>query len=314
MLDPSERGGSLDRATSTLAHIGSGTYGPLQLIPLMVGAGAYYARTRTLAVGGRPVPLLRQVAFLSGIAVILLSLASPVAHLGEELLLAHMAQHLLMVDVGALLMVLGLTGPVLAPLLRRRLFARLRTLAHPLVAVPLWLVGLYAWHLPVLYQWTLTGEGVHALMHASFISLGVLVWLPLLGPLPQPAWFGSVAKLGYIVAVRLGGTVLANVFLWSEIVLYPAYAEGEALWGIAPLADQVAAGSIMMIEESVLTLALFAWLFLRWASQQEEEQRLVELAGDRGLTLSPERARRAVAAGRGEELRERIGAGDAGQG
>ncbi|MEJ7717647.1 MAG: cytochrome c oxidase assembly protein [Thermoleophilaceae bacterium] len=69
----------------------------------MVAAGAYLARTRTLAVRGKPVPALRQVAFLSGIAVILLSLASPVAHLGEELLLAHMAQHLLMADVGALL-------------------------------------------------------------------------------------------------------------------------------------------------------------------------------------------------------------------
>lgn len=263
---------------------------------------------------GKPVPALRQVAFLSGIAVILLALASPVAHLGEELLLAHMVQHLLMADVGALLMVLGLTGPVLGPVLRLRPFARLRRLAHPLVAVPLWLVGLYAWHLPVLYQWTLTDEGVHALMHATFVSIGVLVWLPLVGPLPQPAWFGSVAKLGYVVAVRLGGTILANVFLWSEAVLYPAYARGDALWGIEPLADQVAAGSIMMVEESVLTLGLFAWLFLRWASQQEEEQGLVELAGDRGLTLSPERARRAVAAGRGEELRERIGAADGGQG
>ena len=64
----------------------------------------------------------------------------------------------------------------------------------------------------------------------------------------------------------------------------------------------------MMIEGSIVTILLFGWLFLRAARESEEKQALVELAAARGVELSEERAARAVAAGRGEALRERIAA------
>jgi cytochrome c oxidase assembly factor CtaG len=132
------------------------------------------------------------------------------------------------------------------------------------------------------------------------------MWMALLGPLPKPAWFGNGAKIGYIVAVRLIQSVLANALLWSSGVLYPAYAAGQAEWGISAAADQSAAGAIMMVEGSLVTIGLFCWLFLRAARESEERQALVELAAARGVELSAERAARAVAAGRGEALRRRI--------
>ena len=119
-------------------------------------------------------------------------------------------------------------------------------------------------------------------------------------------WFGNAAKIGYIVAVRLIQSVLANALLWSSGVLYPRYAAGEAYWGITPANDQSAAGAIMMVEGSILTLALFGWLFARAAREGEERQELLDLAAARGVELSEERAARAVSAGRGDALRERI--------
>lgn len=294
-------------ATIPLAHVGSGALAPLEVIALLAVAGAYLCRARTLARRARPVPAARRAAFLGGIAVMLLALVSPVAHLGEEVFLAHMVQHLLLVDIAALLLVLGLTGPVLAPVLRVRAVDRLRVLAHPGVALPLWLINLYVWHLPFLYQGTLTSEPLHALMHILFVTSGVLIWMPLFGPLPKPGWFGSLAKLLYLVGLRFGGAVLANVFLWSETVFYPDYGPGEAIWSIGPLADQGAAGAIMMIEESVLTVCLLGWLFIEAARQAEQRQGLLELARERGVGLDEARVRRAVNAGRGEELKLRAG-------
>jgi putative membrane protein len=128
------------------------------------------------------------------------------------------------------------------------------------------------------------------------------MWMALLGPLPKPAWFGNLARLGYIVAVRLYGTILANVFVWSDRPIYDVYVGGTN--------DQVIAGSIMMVEGSILTLALGCWLFLRAANQGEERQRLMELAQARGVPLDERRAARAVSAGRGEELRRRLEAGE----
>ena len=47
---------------------------------------------------------------LRGLVLILVAFVSPVAHLGGELVIAHMVQHLMIGDIAALLIVLGLTA------------------------------------------------------------------------------------------------------------------------------------------------------------------------------------------------------------
>ena len=291
-----------------LAHVGAGSVSPLELFGLAAMTAAYWVRMRSLERKGRPVPRRRALAFGAAMVLLAVALVGPPAHIGEELLLAHMVQHLLIADIAALLLVIGLTGPVIAPLLRIRVVDRLRFLAHPAVALPLWAVNLYVWHLPALYQGALSSSLVHALEHASFFTAGVLVWMPLFGPLPKPEWFGSPAKLIYIIGVRFGVAILANVFIWSGSVFYPDYGPGRGSWDLGGLADQGVAGAILLIEGSVLTIALFGWLFFRAAREAEERQELLELAAARGVELDPRRAARAVTAGRGAELRDRLAA------
>ena len=224
-----------------------------------------------------------------------------------------MAEHLLIGDIAALLLVLGLTGPMLAPVLRNPVVAKLRVLSHPVVAIVAWSVNFYVWHLPALYQGALRHDALHALEHATFLAFGIAVWMGLLGPLPKPAWFSNGARLVYIVAVRLIGTVLANIMIFAGTAFYPYYRIGDAHWHVSPLADQVAAGGVMMVEESLLTIGLFCWLFLRVAGQNEQRQELLDYALAHGLSLDEDRAQRAVAAGRGDELRERLSDGRAGR-
>lgn len=289
-----------------IAHVGGGVVEPLQLLPPLAALGAYALRARTLAREGRPVPTVRSACFALGIALIIAGLTTPVAHIADELVFAHMAQHLLMADLGALFLVLGLTGPLLQPLLATRLAHNLRVLAHPVVAFGLWALDLFVWHLPALYEASVSSAPVHALQHTTFVFFGIGMWLALLGPLPQPEWFGNGAKLLYIVGVRLTGALLANIFIWSESVFYPVYRSGQAEWGVSALEDQGIAGTIMMLEGSIVTVVLLGWLFLKTARESEERQKLVEFATEQGLELSERRAARAVAAGRGEELRRRL--------
>ena len=266
-------------------------------------------RARTLGARGRPVAGWRQACWYGGLALIVVTLVSPLGRLAEELFAAHMAEHLLMADLGALLLVLGLTGPVLQPLLRARGLGWLRHLAHPVPAFALWTADLVFWHLPGPHEAAVRDDVVHALQHVLFIGFGVNMWMALLGPLPRPAWFGNLGRLGYIVGVRMVGVVLANVFVWLSEPLYDVYAPGWAEWEIGGRQDQVVAGSIMMVEGSILTICLFGWLFLRSAREGEERQELLDLAAARGVALSERRAARAVSAGRGGELRERLESG-----
>jgi cytochrome c oxidase assembly factor CtaG len=290
--------------------VSEGLEAALQLGPLALLCMLYARRARTLAgrsstAGSHPVPRWRQASFYGGVLVIAITLTS-LGSASQDLLYMHMVEHLLLSDIAALLIVLGLTGPLLAPILRIRAFDRLRVLSHPAIAFPLWTIDLYVWHLPVLYQAALRDTGVHVLEHAMFLGFGVNMWLCLFGPLPTPAWFGNLGRLFYIVAVRLAGTVLGNIFLWSGTVFYPFYSHGDAVHHISPLADQNIAGAIMMVEESFLTLGLFCWLFLRAAREGEERQDLLDYASSQGLELTEARAARAVAAGRGAELRRRL--------
>ena len=289
-----------------VAHVGGAAFEPLQVAALTLVATAYGLRALTLSREGRPVPTWRVICFAAGLLLAATAFLSPLAHLSDELLLGHMAQHLLIGDIGALLIVLGLTGPLLQPLLANRWLGWLRHFTHPLVALPLWAADLYIWHIPALYQGALGSEPLHALQHASFIGFGVLMWMPLVGPLPQPRWFGIPAKFGYLIGVRFAGAVLGNVFMWSNDVFYPDYAPGEADWNISPLTDQSIAGVIMTVEGGFVTLGVLAWLFLLWAKQDTERQRLVDLAESRGVALSSERAERAVRAGTGARLEERL--------
>jgi putative membrane protein len=280
----------------------------LQLAPATVAGILYALRAHHLAGTPRAVPAWRRWCFLGGLGLIVVTLTS-LGSLADELFWVHMVEHLVIGDLGTLLMVLGLTGPVLAPVLRIRFFDRLRVLAHPLVAFPLWAVNLYLWHIPFFQDAAVNHGVVHALAHFGFVAFGFNMWLALLGPLPKPGWFGNLARLFYIIAVRLTGAVLGNVFVFGGHVFFKVYAAGERAHGISPGADQNAAGAVMMVEGSILTLLLFGWLFARAASEGEERQELLELAAARGVELSAARAARAVAAGRGAELRRRIESG-----
>ena len=135
------------------------------------------------------------------------------------------------------------------------------------------------------------------------------MWMPIFGPLPKPRWFGAGWKVGYVIAVRFTGAILGNVLMWSGSVLYPIYAPGERYWGISAIADQSTAGVIMMIEGTFLALGVLAWVFFEVAREGTEKQDLLDLARERGVELDEQRAQRAVAAGHGALLEERLGAG-----
>jgi putative membrane protein len=268
-------------------------------VALALGAALYAKRVRTLARRGTPVAWWRPALFGLGIALIAISLISPVAELGEtESFTFHMVQHLLLGDLGPLLIVAGLTGPILRPLLSVRAIRALRFLAHPLVALPLWTLNLLLWHLPFFWEAALRHQAVHALEHVSFFTAGALMWAAVIEVLPGPEWFGTGAKMGYVVVVRIVSTILGNVFVWAGTPFYGIYEDAHRPFGLSAEADQGLAGGIMMIEGSLVTIGVLAWLFLRLAQEGELRQELLE----RGL--DPRSVRRAVRYGRGQELSE----------
>lgn len=280
------------------------------LVATVVYLTLYGRRARTLAREGRPVETWRIVSFVTGVLSLAAVQIGPLDAYADQRLVVHMAQHLVIGDLCSLLVVLGLTGPVLQPLLHIRVTRPLRVAAHPLVALALWAVNLYVWHIPFLYQAAIRHDLVHALEHACFFWFGSLLWLGLIGPLPKPAWFAGWGRVGYVVLVRFSGAVLGNVLIWAQTVFYPVYRGTDAARSVNPLSDQNVAGGLMMIEEMILTTIILGWVFYKFAQQDEERQALLDFAQEHGVELSEARAARAAAAGTTGRLRERMLAGE----
>ena len=273
-------GGILAHSGSFAVSVGerpwSWSFDALQLFAVAVCAFGYAMRVRTLRRRERRIRRWRQISFYAGLAVLVFAFVSPIDTLGEtSLLFAHMIQHILIAEIAALLVVAGLTGPILRPLLALPYVGALRVLAHPLVALPVWAITLYLWHLPAAYQAAVEIDVVHAFQHATFFLTGAMMWAALIEPLPGPDWFGAGAKAGYVAVVRFTEAILANIFVWSAKPFYPYYAEQERLWGVSAIRDQNIGGGIMMVWGTLLTLSLFAWLFLRWMAEGERAETLV---------------------------------------
>jgi len=260
-------------------------------------ASAYGMRARTLGLRGQAVPRWRVVLFASGIVLMLLAVASPIDAVGEDdLFTLHVTQHLLLGDIIPMCLLAGTTGPLLQPLLARLPVQKLRALATPYVALPIWALNLGLWFLPGMFDAAERHPAVHMVFHLSLLTAGTIMWLPVFETLPAPEWFGTGAKLAYILVVRSVGMIFANVLVWASSPFYDPYRSGGSHYGISPLADQQLAGGVMLLYDSLLTLVAIAWLFLRMAQEGEARQELLE----RGLD---ERAvRRAVRYGRWREL------------
>ena len=272
------------------------SFEPLQIAPTLIVAALYLKRSRTLAQRGTPVPRVRRASFWTGIALVVLALNSPIDALGEEhFFFVHMIQHVIIGDLAPLCFVVGMTGPILRPVFALPGFERLRLLAHPLVALPIWAADLYLWHIPLFYDGALHHNSVHALEHFLFFTCGCLMWEPVIETLPAPEWFGTGVKVGYIFAVRLLETIIGNVFIWSSSMFYSVYRHAPE-WRITPAHDLNLGGVVMMAEGSAVTLATLVWLFLRLAAEGELRQTLLEQG------LDPRQVKRAVRFGRAKDL------------
>lgn len=300
----------LSQLTVPLAELSPAVVAGLELIPLTAAVVFYWHRAMTLSWAGRPVPVWRQVCFGFGLFLASFVLFSPWGYLAEELVIAHMIEHLVIGDLASLFVVLGLTRSIMQPILALPYIGRLQVLANPFIAFPLWAINLFVWHIPVLYDAAYGGALLHGVEHGMFFGFGVLMWMPVFGPLPTPTWFGPGWKIVYTVIVRFAAAILGNILMWTNFTLYNNYDAGHLKWGISAVQDQSTAGVIMMVEGTFLILGVLAYTFFESAKQSMQKQELLDLAYNEGAVLDEARAERAVKAGHAELLEKRIRAGE----
>ena len=225
----------------------------------------------------------RQVIFFYlGVLVIFFALVSPLDAIGDRYLFSvHMVQHLFLTMVGAPLLLIGTPGVLLKPLIRPRpIFLLAKFLTHPFMAFFLFNADFWLWHIPALYDATLTHEGIHILEHITFIVFGVISWWPVFSPLSED-----------LPPLSTGGQVLYLFFSGMPVValgagltfagpLYAPYLEAPRLWGLSAATDQQLGGLIMWVPGNIIYIIIVSIIFIRWMQKQEATQRAEEAKRD----------------------------------
>lgn len=224
---------------------------------------------------GRPdlAPWSRVPLFVGGVAIVTLAIVSPLDAIGERYLQwAHMLQHVLIADLGIVLVLLAVRGPLtvfflprnlLAPLARTSwLRAAIGFLLRPGVSFAVWLGVLVAWHVPPVYEAALANGLLHDLEHVSFVTAGLLVWTQLIDPAGhRRLTLGE--RLGYAALVFWSGQLLAYAFTFGFEPYYDTYvAQPTRLLGLSPLTDQKLAGVVMLGEQALTVGTCFVLLLL----------------------------------------------------
>ncbi|HEY8418173.1 MAG TPA: cytochrome c oxidase assembly protein [Limnochordales bacterium] len=208
--------------------------------------------------------------FLAAMAVMAIAEASPIHDVSERYLFSvHMSQHVLLTMVMAPLLIVGTP-----PWLIRRAFrwpgvkALLAFLTRPVIALLAFNLVNAAWHLPLFYQAPLITHWLHPVQHVILVVTALMMWWPLVSEMPELPRLSYGGQVIYIFLILLVQLPIFAGITFSDSVFYEFYAAAPDLWGMAPLADQQAAGVVMKLGGMIILLYFMGRAVFRWAREE----------------------------------------------
>jgi cytochrome c oxidase assembly factor CtaG len=262
----------------------SWNFAPIVLISLVGYLVVYTARWRTSRRegGARAASGWRLGAWCGGITALFVALISPVDVLGDQFASMHMVQHLLIADIAAILLTLGLTRHILRPATRRihRIERAAGPFASPWFGVVAYVGVMWIWHIPVIYDAAVEHSGIHTLEHLSFAAAGLLYWWHLLSPIRSRLRLGGMGPVAYMASTKVLVGFLGILLAFAPELIYDAYDHPGTRWGLTAHDDQQVAGLIMALEQSIVMGIALAWLFARMLAESEEEEQRRERYAD----------------------------------
>ena len=227
---------------------------------------------RYAAAGRAPVTRLQVVCFALGVLAVWVAADWPIHDIAERFNYSmHMVQHLTFSMVAAPLLLLGTPAWMLRVILRppSHVFRVVRFLSRFLPALLVFNLVLVFTHWPAVVDASLRNGFVHFLVHALIFLSSLIIWLPVLSPLPEIPRLSPLPRMLFLFAQSIVPTIPASFLTFGSSPLYRFYEHVPHLWGLSTLDDQRIAGLIMKIGAGLLLWLLIAVIFFRWAGEED---------------------------------------------
>ena len=223
--------------------------------------------------GSSRVPATKIVSFTAGLLLMLGALQGPLHELSDYFLFsAHMVQHLAVMLVMPPLLLYGTPDWMVRPLLRIPGFATAaRWLTLPLVAFLLNNGIFGAWHFPGPYDLMMRNHDVHVAMHLMIMTSGMIMWWPVMSPLPELPRIAPPLQMLYLFILGVPMMVVAAMITFSKTALYTWYAEAPRIFPLTVLDDQRLGGVIMWVPGALVLWLAISLVYFRWTRPELRE-------------------------------------------
>jgi putative membrane protein len=214
----------------------------------------------------------RYLSFFSALIVVFVSLNGPIHDLSDTYLFsAHMVQHLLITMLFPPLLIVGIPGWMLRPMLSNRIVAAIaRKITRPFACFAIFNLIIAGWHLPVFYNAAMDNHNIHILEHLMFMGGAVLMWWPLASQLPELPRLAYPGQMLYCFLMIFPMSIIAIYISMAEEILYPAYSAAPRISSLSPMDDQLLGGLIMWVPGGVIFMLIMTVIFFRWAARGED--------------------------------------------
>jgi len=211
------------------------------------------------------------VCFGAGALAILVASDWPIHDIGERYLFSvHMAQHLVYSIIAAPLLLLGTPAWLARVILGPPAVLRVaRALCRFVPATIIFNLVVIVTHVPVVVDAALEHAAVHFLLHSVVLLSALIVWMPLVSPLPEIPRFHPLMRMLFLFLQSIVPTVPASFLTFGDRPLYHFYETVPRLFGIPALDDMQHAGLIMKIGAGTALWVIIAIVFFRWYAEEE---------------------------------------------
>jgi putative membrane protein len=245
---------------------------PSTVAGLAALAAIYLIRSRQAGPDDR-LSGMRKLSFFAALFVIFASLNGPIHDLSDNYLFSgHMVQHLLLTMLMPPLLIVGVPGWMLRPLLRNRAISAIaKRVTRPISCFVIFNVVIAAWHVPALYNSAMENHDIHIVEHLMFMSAAVLMWWPLISQLPELPRLSYPGQMLYCFLMSIPMSVIAVYITMADSVLYPFYSSAPRIMKLSPMEDQLLGGLIMWIPGGLLFMIIMSVVFFKWSTRGEDD-------------------------------------------
>jgi putative membrane protein len=244
---------------------------PSTVIGLLVLAAIYIIRAAQ-AGPDQSLSGTRKLSFFASLFVIFAALNGPIHDLSDNYLFSgHMVQHLLLTMLMPPLMLYGVPGWMLRPLLRNRVLQAIaKRITRPIACYLIFNIVIAGWHIPAMYNAAMESHDIHILEHLMFMAAAVLMWWPLASQLPELPRLAYPGQMLYSFLMTLPMSVVAVYIVMADTVLYPFYSSAPRIMKLSPMEDQLLGGLIMWVPGGLIFMIIMTVIFFKWASRGED--------------------------------------------